>query len=74
MKTIGLIVIFIAMMIGATLYGESNVNRGNLCQTAYRLDGTWKPLGWKVEDGFPRTDCTLPNDRITFEDGTWVWK
>lgn len=74
LKTIGLAAIGLGLLLGAALYGESKLQRSDLCEANYRLDGTWEPLGWNVEDGFPRTDCELPSDRVTFEDGTWVWK
>lgn len=73
-KTIGLGIIAMGILLGAALYGESKLHRSDLCEANYRMDGTWDPVGWKIEDGFPRTDCKLPADRISFEDGTWVWK
>ena len=62
------------LLCGAYLIGQSKLPKSNQCEINYRLDGTWKPVGWKVEDGFPRTDCELPTDRFTEEDGTWDWK
>jgi hypothetical protein len=56
------------------LIGESKLPKSSHCEADYRLDGTWEPVGWKIEDGFPRTDCTFPSDRFTEEDGTWDWK
>ena len=73
-KTIGLGIIAMGILLGAAFYGESKLPRSNLCEVNYRLDGTWEPVGWKVEDGFPRTDCEFPSDRFTEEDGTWDWK
>lgn len=59
---------------GSFLYGQSKLPKSSLCEANYRLDGTWEPVGWKIEDGYPRTDCDQPSDRVSFEDGTWVWK
>lgn len=72
------VIAFSALMVGilliAAVIGQSKLPKSNLCEINYRLNGTWEPVGWKVEDGFPRTDCRLPSDRFTEEDGTWDWK
>ena len=73
-KTISLVIIAMGLLFAAALYGESKLPRSSQCEANYRLDGTWEPVGWKIEDGFPRTDCDLPSDRFTEEDGTWDWK
>ena len=74
LKGIGLAIIAMGILLGSALYGESKLPRSEICEINYRMDGTWTPRGWKVEDGFPRTDCKLPEDRFTEEDGTWDWK
>ena len=73
-KTIAFGIVAMGIPLGAALYGESKLHRSDLCEANYRLDGTWEPVGWKIEDGFPRTDCKFPSDRFTEEDGTWDWK
>ncbi len=74
LKVIGLAVVMAALLLTAAFIGNSKLHKSDLCEANYRLDGTWEPIGWKVEDGFPRTDCKLPSDRLTWEDGTWEWK
>lgn len=73
-KTIAFGIVAMGILLGAAFYGESKLHRSDLCEANYRLDGTWEPVGWKIEDGFPRTDCKFPSDRFTEEDGTWDWK
>jgi len=73
-KTISLVIIAMGLLFAAASYGESKLPRSSQCEVNYRLDGTWKPVGWKIESGFPQTDCDLPSDRFTYEDGTWDWK
>jgi hypothetical protein len=70
----GLLMI-IALMI-ATMIGYSRFPESDLCQATYRIvpEKTWEPTGWEVEDGFPRSDCELPPDKIVRQDGTWEWK
>lgn len=62
------------LLIVAAIIGQSKLPKSDLCEINYRLDGTWEPVGWKVEEGFPRNDCRFPADRFTEEDGTWDWK
>lgn len=71
---IGIGIIAFTFLYAAFAYGQSKLPKSDLCEANYRLDGTWEPVGWKIENGFPRTDCRLPADRVTFEDGTWIWK
>lgn len=65
-----------ALLVIAAMIGYSKVPDpdGPYCHIDYHYDFTWKPVGWKVEKGFPRTDCLLREDRLTYEDGTWEWK
>lgn len=73
-EVIALFAVGFGLLYGAFTIGQSKLPKSNQCEINYRLDGTWEPVGWKVEDGFPRTDCELPADRFTEEDGTWDWK
>lgn len=74
LKVIGIGLVMVALLLTAATIGQSKLPKSDLCEINYRLDGTWEPVGWKVEDGFPRTDCKFPSDRFTEEDGTWDWK
>lgn len=74
LKVIGIGLLMMTILLIAAAIGESKLPKSDLCEINYRLNGTWEPVGWKVEDGFPRTDCRLPADRFTEEDGTWDWK
>ena len=74
LKIIGLGIVLGTVLLIAGIIGQSKLSKSEYCEINYRLDGTWEAVGWKVEDGFPRTDCKLPSDRFTEEDGTWDWK
>jgi hypothetical protein len=74
LKAIGLGIVFVAVLLVAALIGQSKLPKSEYCEINYRLNGTWEAVGWNPEDGFPRTDCKLPSDRFTEEDGTWDWK
>lgn len=76
LKVAGFGLLMIIALIIATMIGYSRIPESNLCQATYRIvpEKTWKPIGWKVEDGFPRSDCELPPDKIVYQDGTWEWK
>lgn len=74
LKLIGFSVLMGGVLLVAAIIGQSKLSKSDLCEINYRLDGTWEAVGWNPEDGFPRTDCQLPSDRFTDEDGTWDWK
>lgn len=66
----------VSLLVGAAMIGESKLPRSSQCEANFRIvpEKTWQPVGWSVEDGFPRVDCDLPSDKIVYEDGTWEWK
>lgn len=76
LKVAGFGLLMIIALMVATMIGYSRFPESNLCQATYRIvpEKTWEPIGWEVEDGFPRSDCELPPDKIVHQDGTWEWK
>ena len=66
--------VLVGALVLAGMIGMARNGPDTLCPSEYHLDGTWEPIGWKIENGYPRTDCEMHSDKIAFEDGTWVWK
>lgn len=73
LKLIGFALVITVIVCAAALVGNSKLPKSEFCEVNYRIDGTWQPVGWKLEE-FPRTDCKFPSDRFVDEDGTWGWK
>jgi hypothetical protein len=79
LKLTAAIILGMGAIIVAGLIGESRLPRSSECEANYQLSSNfeptkWQPVGWKVQDGFPPIGCTMPKDKIVYEDGTWEWR
>lgn len=73
LKLIGFSILIALALATAFWIGQSRLPKSEYCEINYRLDGTWEPVGWNADNGFPE-DCKLMTDRFTELDGTWDWK
>lgn len=62
---IGLSAIAASFTIGTMTAGKPE------CNVKVYPNGTWEPIGWRIEDGYPNPNCDMPSYGVFFEDGSW---